>query len=240
LDSFNCLFNESKNCVNCFEQFEETVVKCLNEVAPKKTKILRGYDKPHVSKNLRKAIMKRSELKNKANKSKNLEDIDQFKKQRNLVTKINKREKKDFLNNLSTTTNSKPFWDICKPYFSNKGNKRSANITLLHNDKMLDDGDEVSKVFNSYYNTLWYWPENQNMSLSDPILEITEKYKNHPSIKNIKSSVKVSSSLHSWLICSVRSTTYITDFVDRYFMDCGSLDHWIIGSWIIRSWIVDH
>jgi hypothetical protein len=36
------------------------------------------------------------------------------------------------------------------------------------------------------------------MSLSDPILEIIEKYKNHPSISNIKSSAKVSSSLHSF------------------------------------------
>ena len=40
-----------------------------------KTKILRGNQKPHVDKNLRKAIMKRSELKSKTNRTKRPEDI---------------------------------------------------------------------------------------------------------------------------------------------------------------------
>ena len=43
--------------------------------APKKVKILRGNHKPHCNKNLRKAIMKRSRLKNKANRSKDPVDI---------------------------------------------------------------------------------------------------------------------------------------------------------------------
>ena len=38
--------------------------------APKKTKVLRVNQKPHVDKNLRKAIIKRSKLKSKANRTK--------------------------------------------------------------------------------------------------------------------------------------------------------------------------
>ena len=38
--------------------------------APRKTDILRGNQKPHVDKNIRKAIMKRSKLKAKANRTK--------------------------------------------------------------------------------------------------------------------------------------------------------------------------
>ena len=45
-------------------------IKVLNTYAPKKVKILRGDHKPHYDKNLRKAIMKKSRLKNKASKSK--------------------------------------------------------------------------------------------------------------------------------------------------------------------------
>ena len=45
-------------------------VRVLNSHAPKKVKVLRGNRKPHLNKKLRKAIMERSKLKNKANKSK--------------------------------------------------------------------------------------------------------------------------------------------------------------------------
>ena len=50
-------------------------METLNKHAPKKTKIFRGNHKPHINKTLRKAIMKRSQLKNKANKTKDLKDI---------------------------------------------------------------------------------------------------------------------------------------------------------------------
>ena len=52
--------------------------------------------------------MKRSQLKNKANKTKSLEDLIKYKKQRNLVVKLNKNCKKV---NLETKNNSKSFWD---------------------------------------------------------------------------------------------------------------------------------
>ena len=44
-----------------------TTAKCKT---PRKTKVLCGNQKPHVDKNLRKAIMKHSKLKNKANRTK--------------------------------------------------------------------------------------------------------------------------------------------------------------------------
>ena len=42
-----------------YESFEDVFVAVLDRHAPKKTKILRGNQKSHVDKNLRKAIMKR-------------------------------------------------------------------------------------------------------------------------------------------------------------------------------------
>ena len=50
-------------------------LKYLGKYAPKKKKQFRGNNKPHVNKMLRKAIMKRSKLKNKANKTKLPADI---------------------------------------------------------------------------------------------------------------------------------------------------------------------
>ena len=44
--------------------------------------------KPHVYKNLCKAIMKGSQLKNEANRTKQLENFIKYKKQQNLVVKL--------------------------------------------------------------------------------------------------------------------------------------------------------
>ena len=87
---------------------------------------------------LRQAIMKRSKLKNKANKTKNHLDIRNYKKQRNIVVNLNKEAKLQYFNNYDST-NTKPFWENCKPYFSNKHIKADTDIILSEN------GDVVVK-----------------------------------------------------------------------------------------------
>ena len=59
--------------------------------------------------------MKRSKLKNKANKTKPVDDLIKYKKQRNLVVKLNKICKKEFFDNLEIKNNSKSFWNKFKP-----------------------------------------------------------------------------------------------------------------------------
>ena len=115
----------------------------LNAHAPKKTKFLRGNQKLHVDKNLRKAIKKRSQLKNKANKTKTLEDITKYKKQRNLVVKLNRESKTKYFDNIQTSKNSKPFWDKCKPYFSNKHAHGDSKIILIEKENIITNKNEV-------------------------------------------------------------------------------------------------
>ena len=55
-------------------------MKTLNKNAPLKTKVIRGNHKSFITKNLRKAIMKRSPLKKRANISNNPEIIKLYKK----------------------------------------------------------------------------------------------------------------------------------------------------------------
>ena len=74
--------------------FEDKFVNVLNRHVPKNTKKFRGNHKPHVSKSLRLAIMKRSHLKNKADKTQSPSDKQNYKKQQNLVTKLIKQFKK--------------------------------------------------------------------------------------------------------------------------------------------------
>ena len=70
--------------------FENNFVYILDKHAPKKTKVLRENEKKHFDKNLRKEMMTRSSLKNKANKSKNPSYMVKFKRQGNLVANLNK------------------------------------------------------------------------------------------------------------------------------------------------------
>ena len=81
----------------------------LNKHAPKKTKLFRGNQKRHVNKGLRSAIMKRSRLKNKANKTRKAVDISNYKKQRNFLVKINNECKREYFDKLNIKTTTKPF-----------------------------------------------------------------------------------------------------------------------------------
>ena len=78
-----------------------TQIDTLTKDAPKKTKLFRGNQKLYVNKVLCSAIMKRSRLKNKANKTRKAVDIFNYKKQRNLVVKINNECKREYFDKLN-------------------------------------------------------------------------------------------------------------------------------------------
>ena len=56
-------------------------------------------------------VMKRSPLKRKASQTKQQEDITKYKKQRNLVIKLNREMKLQNFNNLETSKTLKHFWE---------------------------------------------------------------------------------------------------------------------------------
>ena len=105
------------NCPKSYESFENVFVTVLDRHAPRKTKILRGNQKPHVDKNFRKAIVKRSELKSKANRTKSPKDISDYKTQRNLVVRLNKERKIEYFEDSETLKNSKLFGASVNPIF---------------------------------------------------------------------------------------------------------------------------
>ena len=79
------------DCGDSYDELEYTFTTKLNKLAPKKRKWVKGNHKPHINKELRKAIIKRSRLKNKANINKKLIDISNLKKQGNYVVNLNKQ-----------------------------------------------------------------------------------------------------------------------------------------------------
>ena len=173
-----------------YGHFEEIFTSILEKHAPMKTKFLRGNNQPHLSKTLRKAIMKRSKLKRIANRSKNPEDMVAYQKQRNLVVNLNRQAKKDYIANSSTSTQG--FWKTIKPFFSSKGSICDERILLVDNGKVVSNEEKISSIFNLYFNRITddlEIPEiPKSLALSpDPVSTAIAKYANHPSILAIKS-----------------------------------------------------
>ena len=152
-----------------YSDFEKKFIGTLNKHAPKKIKTFQENQKPHINKTLRKAIMKRSQLKNKANKTRNATDILNYKKQRNYVVKLNNQCKKDHFDRLNPVKDSKPFWKSCKPYFSNKHSFGDSKIALSENGEFLTENNKIAKTSNSFFETvtdslnLFSWPSKVNV-----------------------------------------------------------------------------
>ena len=86
-------------------------MKTLNKHAPLKMKVTRGNHQSIITKNLRKAVIKRSVMKKRANISNNPEIIKLYKKQRNYVVNLSRKVKKEyFQKHMPHGASSENFW----------------------------------------------------------------------------------------------------------------------------------
>ena len=184
-----------------FDCFDNILENTLNWHAPVKTKIVRGNNKPHISKSLRKAIMVRSKLKNIANKTGHPDDISKFKRQRNRVVNINKKEKRSFFSKIECNNNSnKRFWSTFKPYLSNKSHGAQERILLLReNNNIISEDKDVATTFNDYFSNITSsldikkWNVDYKNVNDNAVISAIEKYSTHPSIIMIKAKYPHSS-----------------------------------------------
>ena len=83
-----------------------------------------------------------------------------------------------------------------KPFLTNKGFTGNNNITLIHQNKIISDEKQLTKLFNSYYinivekssDTKTFGINFKNTSIQS-VRDIVNSYKNHPSIIKIKQVV---------------------------------------------------
>ena len=186
--------------INSYDAFEDKFLELLEKHAPLKKKTLRANDAPYMTKTLRKAMMKRTELANKYDKTRNLEDYTKFRKHRNYVNKLYKRERRNYFNSLdkNDVQNVKLFWKTWKPVISD--NYRTKNkITLVKGKDIISDGNIIAQEFKNEYsnavknlNIEFEWQPTSDLSqIEDPIDKVIEKFKDHPSILKIKERVEV-------------------------------------------------
>ena len=90
--------------------------------------------------------MRRSHLEKVYYKNKSDKSFKAYKKQKNLCSRLYKKERKQFFSNLnpSFVTDNKLFWKTIKPFFSNKGHY-GLQIKLVEKDEVLQDDDLIAK-----------------------------------------------------------------------------------------------
>ena len=132
--------------------FEGIFLRVLDKHAPLKKKIIRSNHAPYMNTALRKAIMRRTQLQNKFHKSKTMDDLATFRKQRNYVSRLYKKQRKKFYNNLDLKNfmDNKTFWKNVHPLFSEK-TKSQNKITLVENNEIITDDKELAQTFNDFF-----------------------------------------------------------------------------------------
>ena len=106
-----------------------------------------------MTKVLRKAIMDRSRYKNKYLKFPSRENFLNMKKMKNKCNSLCRKTKKNYFkkctgNGVST---NKKFWNLIKPFLTNKGTFANDLITIKKGDSFIKDENEVVNMFNEHY-----------------------------------------------------------------------------------------
>ena len=185
------------------EHFLNIFIEILNKHASIKKKYLRANQGELMSKELNKAIMTRSRLRNRYLKEKSADSKIAYDKQRNYCVNLLRRTKKKYFANIniSSITDNKKFWKTVKPLFSDKISHKET-INLAVNDTILSDDQVVADVFGNYFNNIVKnlltvtnknYPKeianNVNLNLLDPVEAAILKFKNHPSLNAIRGKI---------------------------------------------------
>ena len=178
--------------ISC-ETFENLFMMILDIHAPVKKRYVRANSSPFMTKDIHKAIMVRSRLRNKFLKLKTPESRHAYKKQRNLCVTLIKNAKKSFYENLDPKliTDNKTFWKQVKPFFSDR-TPHCSSYTLLERNEIVNDDTACAEIFNNFFSQAVH---NLNIDRQlhvtnpintlNPVERAIEMYKTHPSIIKI-------------------------------------------------------
>ena len=138
------------NCEN-YSEYESGFLVDFTAHAQLKKKIVQANEVPYMTENLRKAISNKSRLENRYYRDKSIESLRASKKQKNICSRLYKRERKRYYSNLDLTkiTDSKKFWKTAKPFLSDKG-AGTNGITLIEEDEIFHEESEVANILNDF------------------------------------------------------------------------------------------
>ena len=187
--------------INSYDKFSEILSKSFDKIAPLNEKKLRFNNAPFMTKVFRKSIMLRSRLRNKLNKDKNKRNTRNYKKQRNYCVKLLRKTKKEYFSNINVNdlSDSKKFWKIVKPRFSNKC-KTANSIILVEGENIIKDDQKIANTFNDFFVniTKTLKLKKQPDFDSESISSITDKFLDNESVIKIKEKLQINENSFSF------------------------------------------
>ena len=175
-------------------QFNDNALSVLDKHAPKKVKYIRSNNCHFMAKELRKAIMHRSKLRNKFLKTRNEESRRRFNRQRNFCVSLLRKTIRRFFGKLdhNAVYDNRKFWKTVVPLFSEKAFHKESII--LNNNKIISNDEELAEFFNKHFSKIveklavdeTLASNIASSHITDPVFNAIKKYENHPSIKKIK------------------------------------------------------
>ena len=155
----------------------------LNEHAPLKTKTIKKKQSPYMNSEWRKAIHKKHQLFNRYWKVKSQSNWHQYRKQRNLCTKLRKSSMRDYMQEkcAKAKVETRNFWQMVSPYFATKS-CASNSIQLIDNDRFVIKPQEIAEIFNDKFAAVADTIGNDSRFKDD--------LTGHPSLNEIDNRVK--------------------------------------------------
>ena len=105
-----------------------------------------------------------------------------------------KKTKKEYFGNLNekNVCDNKTFWKTVKPFLSDKIVSKEQ-ITLVENNENISEDRDVAQTLNSFFSNIAtnlkipaYADSNSNLeNISNPIIKLILKYRDHPSILTV-------------------------------------------------------
>ena len=151
-----CLCNNlSKGDVGNLEKFIKFCINTLNNHALSKKKYTRGNHLPFMNKELSKAIMNRTRLRNVYLRKRSDENRKKHSKQRNYCVSLLGITKRNYYSSLDakSVTDNKTFWRTVKPFLSDK-TPFNAKITLIEDGEVISSDNEIANVLNTCFSNI--------------------------------------------------------------------------------------
>ena len=149
-----------------------------------------------------------------------------FKRQRNFCSRLYKRERKKYFNNLDSNkiTDNRLVWKTVKPLLKDKGSN-TTNIYLVDEGKTVTEDKEVAKTLNQYFSTAVDSFDNienkslliETKNLEDPVEIVIKKFENHLSVFLIKGTVNINELFQFSEIASEQVLSEINDLENKKF-----------------------
>ena len=124
----------------------------------------RGTEATFMTKELNKAIMNRSKLKNRYINRPSCGNFLTFKKQRNICKNLYEKSKNNYFSKIISNgiLGNKQFWNTVKPFLTSKGFLHNEDIALHIGDKTVTGCNELANEFNEYYMNIVKYKWNSN------------------------------------------------------------------------------